>query len=108
MFEAIMIRMRYFGGGFGRMPRARRTRRLMKPRGLVKPSISASSAWSVPSAMPPPPNPAMKPVRRPAGGAGWELLIAEENNSHCVPGDTYARPLHMGLDHGSSGANVPG
>src|SRR5215472_2874554 len=47
------MRMRYLGGGLGRMPSVRRTTRLMKPRGFLRPDISVSSACSVP--MPPPP-----------------------------------------------------
>ena len=62
MFVAIMCRMRYFGGGFGRMPRVRRTTRLTKPRGFFSPDISVSSACSVP--MPPP----MPPPPLAAGG----------------------------------------
>ena len=54
MFVAIITRIRYFGGGFGCMPSARRTTRLKKPRGLFRPEISESSDCSVP--MPPPPS----------------------------------------------------
>ena len=56
-FVAKMCRIRYLGGGFGFIPSARLTTRLTNPRGFFNPSISDSSAWSVP--MPPPPYPGM-------------------------------------------------
>ena len=58
-FVAIMTRMRYFGGGLGRMPSMRRTYRLTNPRGFLSPDSSVSRACSVP--MPPPPMP-MPPI----------------------------------------------
>jgi hypothetical protein len=48
-----MTRIRYLGGGFGRIPSTRRTYRLTKPRGFFRPDSSVSSACRVP--MPPPP-----------------------------------------------------
>ncbi len=52
-----MTRIRYLGGGLGRMPSSRRTCRLTKPRGFFSPESSVSRASSVP--MPPPPPPPM-------------------------------------------------
>ena len=37
MFVAIITRIRYFGGGFGWMPSARRKTRLTSPRGFLRP-----------------------------------------------------------------------
>ena len=73
MFVAIITRIRYLGGGFGRMPSARRPQRLRMPRGFLRPDSSVSSACSVP--MPPPPPPFIPPpmtnrLRRSGSGAG--------------------------------------
>jgi hypothetical protein len=76
-FVAIIVRMRYFGGGFGRMPSRRRTCRLIQPLGFFRPDISVSSAWSVP--MPPPPMPAMMiPSRQRRGGSPAEAASARK------------------------------
>ena len=40
MLVAIITRIRYFGGGLGRMPSTRRTYRLTKPRGFFRPDSS--------------------------------------------------------------------
>ena len=72
MFVAIMCRMRYFGGGLGRMPSVRRSTRLTNPRGFFRPDISVSSACSVP--MPPPiPPPPLPPV----GTNSWRCASAK-------------------------------
>ena len=64
MLVAIITRIRYFGGGFGRIPSARRPQRLTRPRGFFNPDSSVSRACSVPIPPPPPPPfipaPAMK------------------------------------------------
>ena len=75
-----MSRIRYFGGGFGRMPSVRRRYLLKKPRGFSRPDSSVSRACSVPSKdeLPPPMAlPAMKrstarPIRvqRVSGSSG--------------------------------------
>ena len=56
MLVAMMCRIRYLGGGLGRIPRSLRTR-LDMPLGLVSPFISVSRACGVP--IPPPPIPPM-------------------------------------------------
>ena len=87
MFVAIMTRIRYFGGGFGRMPSIRRPHRLTSPRGFFSPDSSVSSACSVP--MPPPP-PAIAAHHEPvaagvgAGSGGAELsAVRGEQRSGC-------------------------
>ena len=69
MLVAIMTRIRYLGGGLGRMPSVRRTTRFMKPRGFFRPEISVSRAWRVPIP-PPPPMPAMILSRTRRGASG--------------------------------------
>ncbi len=59
MLVAIMTRIRYLGGGFGRIPNKRLTYRFTKPRGFFSPDSSVSRACRVP--MPPPPPPFIIP-----------------------------------------------
>ena len=92
-----MIRIRYFGGGLGRMPSSRRTYRLTKPRGFLRPDISVSRACSVP--MPPPPPMFMPPMtnrlRRPVSGAGSACaVIAERVSRVCASEERYENPWH--------------
>jgi hypothetical protein len=76
MFVAIMTRMRYLGGGFGRMPSARRPQRLIRPRGFFSPDSSVSSACSVPCP-PPPPMPFMPPMTK-------RLRVAVGSGVSCI------------------------
>ena len=71
MFVAIMTRIRYLGGGFGRMPSTRRPQRLRMPRGFFRPDSSVSSACSVPIPPPPPfiPPPMTNRLRRSGSSA---------------------------------------
>ena len=89
MFVAIMTRMRYLGGGFGRMPRARRPQRLRMPRGFFRPESSVSSACSVP--MPPPPPfiapPMTKRLRRTGSSSTRRVAIASRVSSERVSSD---------------------
>ena len=86
-----MIRIRYFGGGLGRMPSSRRTYRLTKPRGFLRPDISVSRACSVP--IPPPPMfmpPMTKRDRR--SGSGADGCIAERVSRVCASEERYEKP----------------
>ena len=87
MLVAIMTRIRYLGGGFGRIPKIRRTYRLARPRGFFSPDSSVSSACSVP--MPPPPPPIMPPsiclLRRVSGSSVIADSIACLVSVHWVP-----------------------
>ena len=112
MFVAIMTRIRYLGGGFGRMPSARRPQRLIRPRGFFSPDSSVSSACSVPCP-PPPPMPFMPPMtnrlrvagglrrvvhrlagEHPAGVVGQvgHAVAARALERRAVPGAAAARP----------------
>ena len=90
MLVAIITRIRYLGGGLGRMPKTRLTWRLTKPRGFFSPDSSVSSACSVP--MPPPPPPFIMPpticrFRRLPGSSGIADSIACWVSRHWVSSD---------------------
>ncbi len=69
MLVAIMTRIRYFGGGLGRMPKSLRTCRFTMPLGFFRPDSSVSSACSVPGSPPPPPMPPIMKRLRPVSGS---------------------------------------
>ena len=69
MLVAIMMSIRYLGGGLGFMPSTRRTTRFMKPLGFFRPDISASRAWRVPMPPPPMPMPIIRLMNRRWGSA---------------------------------------
>ena len=89
MLVAIMTRIRYLGGGLGRIPKIRRTYRLTRPRGFFSPDSSVSSACSVP--MPPPPPPIIPPIicllRRVSGSSMISESIACRITRHWVSVD---------------------
>ena len=96
MFDAIITRRRYFGGGLGRIPSNRRIDRLKKPRGFFNPDSSASNDWSVPMSPPPPPMPPMtiREMRRAGGGSPGSSRSRSRCNVATLPGERYAVPWH--------------
>ena len=110
MLVAIMTRIRYLGGGFGRIPKIRLTYRFTKPRGFFSPDSSVSSACRVP--MPPlPPPPIMPPticlLRRVGSGSSGSLAMACRASCHCTSRDRYENPWQPALVK-AAGADIRG